>query len=403
MAALHRPLAVLLAGLVWAAASLATFLLARHDSLVIAAPTLGLALVIAWPWGRAYWKSLLILACGLAGGLCVLEGAIRLSHFGPDALTHPTRYGPYSALIESGALRADDDPQLLFGLRPGYQNWFMGYPLRVNSEGFRGNEVPLSRTPGVARILACGTSITMGAGVGEDDSYITVLGRALTKTAGRPVEAWNLGVGAYAASQVLRRAATAAVRYQPDVIIVELSAQALTSLAPSPASNPVLAPVPRHSTVERYSFAASALYPPASLRAKLTTLTSRLSSGATTPAADAAQRRAPETVATQLGELAALGRTHGFSVIVLLMRPMTNFSTPDLDKPARATIEALGRTLGIDVLDTYPLFSADERPDQFIVFPGDLHPNRAAHARMATALEQPVLARIPATGHANAR
>jgi lysophospholipase L1-like esterase len=93
------------------------------------------------------------------------------------------------------------DPDLFWSPRPGFRGDFLGRPVTINELGLRGGPVRVPRPPGRRRVACFGDSITFGYGVGDDETYAAVLGRALE---GRGVEALNAGVTGYTSHQSLR-------------------------------------------------------------------------------------------------------------------------------------------------------------------------------------------------------
>ena len=93
------------------------------------------------------------------------------------------------------------DPELFWSPRPGFRGEFLGKTVTINDLGLRGREVRLPKPPGVRRIVCFGDSITFGYGVGDEDTYAFLLGKAL---ASRGVETVNAGVTGYTSHQVLR-------------------------------------------------------------------------------------------------------------------------------------------------------------------------------------------------------
>lgn len=81
----------------------------------------------------------------------------------------------------SGLHQVEDDPDLLFTLKPnGYRSYVaLGtderVEYRINSQGFRGGEFPAVKEEGVIRILAIGDSMTFGLDANIEDSFAAQL------------------------------------------------------------------------------------------------------------------------------------------------------------------------------------------------------------------------------------
>ncbi|MDJ0870061.1 MAG: hypothetical protein QNK03_28490 [Myxococcota bacterium] len=89
--------------------------------------------------------------------------------------------------------------------------------LRTNSVGMRAErEFAEARTPGVSRVVLVGDSYTMGATVGDEDSWHSVLARDFLPG----WEVLNLGVSGYAVDQAVLRYELLGSRYRPDVVVL---------------------------------------------------------------------------------------------------------------------------------------------------------------------------------------
>lgn len=107
-------------------------------------------------------------------------------------------------------------------LAPGYNGWFAGVPVHINSLGFRDSrDYALQKAPGTFRILVLGDSVTFGHGSLSETTYPFLLEQRLK--AWRPAvnwEVWNLGVPGYNTAQELAYLTEVGPRYDPDLVIV---------------------------------------------------------------------------------------------------------------------------------------------------------------------------------------
>jgi hypothetical protein len=114
------------------------------------------------------------------------------------------------------------DPELGQRLAPGYDGWFAGVPVHINSLGFRdARDYSLAKSPGTFRILVFGDSVTFGHGALADTTYPYLLEQRLRQW--RPDvnwEVWNLGVPGYNTTQELKYLERVGPRYQPDLVII---------------------------------------------------------------------------------------------------------------------------------------------------------------------------------------
>ncbi len=114
------------------------------------------------------------------------------------------------------------DPLLGQRLSPGYDGWFAGVPVRINSLGFRDTrEYTLDKPPGTFRILVLGDSVTFGHGTLSETTYPYLLEQRLRGW--RPDvtwEVWNLGVPGYNTATELHQLREWGPRAAPDLVVV---------------------------------------------------------------------------------------------------------------------------------------------------------------------------------------
>jgi hypothetical protein len=114
------------------------------------------------------------------------------------------------------------DPVLGQRLAPGYDGWFAGVPVRINSLGFRDTrDYAIEKAPGTFRILVFGDSVTFGHGALSDTTYPYLLEQRLKQW--RPDvdwQVWNLGVPGYNTTQELAYLQRVGPLYKPDLAIV---------------------------------------------------------------------------------------------------------------------------------------------------------------------------------------
>jgi hypothetical protein len=144
-----------------------------------------------------------------------LEAGVRLSGF-----SAPFWYRP--------------DPVLGWSLRPATQGWFTkryaaARPVfvRVSDAGFRDREHALDKPDGVFRVAVLGDEQSEAMHVELDDSWWSQLGRELegcSVAGGRRVEMLNFAVNGYGTAQELVLLESVAMRYRPDLVLLQFSA-----------------------------------------------------------------------------------------------------------------------------------------------------------------------------------
>jgi GDSL-like Lipase/Acylhydrolase len=117
-------------------------------------------------------------------------------------------------------------------LAAGYDGWFAGIPVHINSLELRdAREYDLARKPNTFRILVLGDSVTFGHG--SVHAYPDLLEGRLK--AWRPEvdwQVWNAAVPGYNTSQELAHLLEVGGRFQPDLVIVGFFENDLTDNRP---------------------------------------------------------------------------------------------------------------------------------------------------------------------------
>lgn len=121
-------------------------------------------------------------------------------------------------------IRRTDRRDLIFELRPGVRGRFMGTPLKINSQGFRGRPVAEGPAEGALRIVGIGDSIAFGWGVTEKDTFLSYLERRFRREhpGVPPLRVINLAVPGYNTHQEVETFVTKGLSYRPDVVVVYL-------------------------------------------------------------------------------------------------------------------------------------------------------------------------------------
>lgn len=118
----------------------------------------------------------------------------------------------------------EPDPVLFWKLKPNQDCYTKidRRPVHVNSQGTRGAEFTPVKPPNTIRVVSLGDSKTFGWGLGDSETYSSLLEEMLQKQAGqqRKVEIINAGVNAYSYGQMLAYFRQVALRYSPDMVII---------------------------------------------------------------------------------------------------------------------------------------------------------------------------------------
>lgn len=368
----------------WVALVLAGMLLGRDDvtigKLVSGATAV---ILLGWPWLRR-WATFAIVVGSLAMFLILAEALIRVKYFGIDAVRYPTatRYKPMDTMADPDYLQPAAEPGIVYTLRPGFRGWVKGAFISANKFGVRERDLTVKDPERRIRVMTLGTSITMGEGVPAEKTFTSVLGDLLTRQ-GYAADTLNFGIGGYTLGTAQGLLQSRGLQFRPDVVVQELTVAAF--LGETKHSVDELwdafqrardAP-PRASFFEKNSFAIFAIYPPVSLRARLSALRSPRQT--VQPADDGFVRNT----------IISFGRqavAHGFVGVIFVPRPINSFGNRALHLKEREMIRRIAATSELLYADSYDRFSPADEVEALSVFPAELHPNAAAHARYAAAL-----------------
>jgi lysophospholipase L1-like esterase len=141
--------------------------------------------------------SLFILVVSMSVALLAAEGILRLKNLSMD--NYDIEMWRYAKELK----QPSDDPRLGHEHRPGESAVLQSVEIRLNELGMRGDSV-LDRRPDVRRILFLGSSITLGWGIGEDETVTVRLGDRFRED-GVEVEVLNSGIGNYNAARYVER------------------------------------------------------------------------------------------------------------------------------------------------------------------------------------------------------
>lgn len=158
---------------------------------------------------------------GLAAALVLLLALIvtelLLRAFNPLGLK---QRASWHFLLWEG-LRPSADPECVWEHVPGYQRRLVGYRVKINALGFRGEELAADKPAQTFRLLAVGDSMTFGMSGEQNDCYPAQLRRMLREqTPQRQWEVVNAGVIGYTTLQEEALLRKLLPRLQPDLVVL---------------------------------------------------------------------------------------------------------------------------------------------------------------------------------------
>lgn len=151
-----------------------------------------------------------VLGVALLGLLLTLELAVRASGYSANFWYRP-------------------DAQLGSKLRPGTQGWYIKENrvfVRINAAGLRDRDHALAKPDDVFRIAVLGDEHAEAMQLDLPDTWWWQLGERLdgcSLAGGKRVEMLNFGVSSYGTAQELVMLETTAMRYQPDLVLLQFT------------------------------------------------------------------------------------------------------------------------------------------------------------------------------------
>jgi hypothetical protein len=164
--------------------------------------------------GKKLIFGLVLAALSALLALAVAEAGLRLwmgiADENPAEVRHKLERSRRVSLAEAsrgafslmGLVEPSEFADVVYELKPKLDGTFRGRPVRTNSFGMRGEECALRKPPNTFRIVGLGDSHMFGWGVGQDETYMSLVERRLNASAaatpgGRRYELLNFAVPGY--------------------------------------------------------------------------------------------------------------------------------------------------------------------------------------------------------------
>ena len=320
--------------------------------------------------------------------LLLAEIGFRIAAYRKDQRTlehfNTTRRPENGASVHwSNMIQLSQNPRVIFELIPNLSVMFLGEPVTINENGFRGPLFPEAKPPGTVRIVGLGDSVMFGWGVQEQEAYLEILSRKLNTE--HPECTWeiiNTAVPGYNTAMEVEVLEEKGLSYEPDLVIIGL------------IGNDLNLPNFIREQENYFSFAQSFLLK--SLGGDMEDLRMiRAPKNKKGRGFESDPRKVPEFYREMVGiegyrkamtRLQALSRQHDFRVLVFEAFK----ENPEL--------EAINRELGFPIVNSSDLWETYAREKNLDVHndrrlsPKDPHPSAKAHTVMAEALFLEVVA-----------
>jgi len=300
--------------------------------------------------------------------------------------------------------KLEHSPRLV-GLIPHYEGMRNGVRVRINAAGFRDREFSEKKKKNVFRIIGLGDSVTFGAGVQIEDTYLKQLETMLNKASlQRNFEVLNMGVPAYNTYQESIYLKEKGLQYQPDLLILGFVLNDIDVLNPnwtkdreldSPRqfrNSVVRDSEPRIFSLYRYLKNKSQLL--YFLLMRVSALAKKYDLPIETESIyyrDAYKdgNEGWKIATDSLRDIAAIGKKNGCPLLVVIFPFFVNLDDSYMWAEAHSAIVSFCKREGIRVIDLFPYFKGRDG-SEFWISLTDSHPNAEAHRIVAQAIYEEI-------------
>ena len=148
-----------------------------------------------------------MMGCGLAMGLLISECLFRFVDIAPQI-----------EVMSSQIYRYSDNPRIGWEPIPLAERRIS--KAGINDLGYRDVNHPISKSPGVLRIIVIGDSIAQGTGIRDEKVIFPRLLETNLRLKGVPAEVQNFGVPGYNTQQEVETLMAKGLAYSPDIVIL---------------------------------------------------------------------------------------------------------------------------------------------------------------------------------------
>lgn len=334
-------------------------------------------------------KGLLLALATVSVLLGALEGAARvfLSPVSrvnftmvPNSIKAPSKIPGIPYLLRPNGVGVQK-----FGTDPrGYFDSKASLTYRINSLGFRGDEIALKKDPGVFRVVGLGDSFTFGSGVRNQDTFFHTSQEILHEAnPERQIEVLNLGAPGYNTVNEVNLLETIGVKYNPDLVVICFFLNDTCDKGTIPQLNTGRRPawVPfwrRHSRMLDQIAALFERRSAATHLAKTYRESVREDAAGWVAARDA------------LSRAVTISQREHFKLMLMIFPVLWHLSNDYPFTEVHEIVASYSKQLSIPVLDLLPSFAGYDGPELW-VHPNNQHPNEIAHAVAGKALARFIL------------
>lgn len=188
-------------------------------------------LVLIYIFQKHYRPSFIVIISFGILFLVIGELYFRVNYFGMDSIKYFRKYVPAGIGSPLSTLEYDDNTYT--GLKVNSRGIFKGEFFETNNLGFRDENRYIEKNSDTIRIVVCGTSISMGAGVAQGENYSAYLEEMLNHwKKSKKFEVINLAVGGYRMSDMVDVLLRYGVKFDTDIVLIEDSGWDSNALHP---------------------------------------------------------------------------------------------------------------------------------------------------------------------------
>lgn len=364
----------------------------------------GGALLAFTPGFRSMRTAGLVLAALLPVGLLAAEVAVRARFLGSRAFAHALDVRPdpgsFSRELRATVTREGSNAELGV-LRADSEFWLRGTRIKTNALGYRGSEFAPPHLAQVRRVAVAGDSFTLGLGVDQEGVWPQVFAKEVSAGSGdHQVQALDFAYFGDRISQVEERLRVDVLRLNVDAIVVGLSRRMCTQ-----SSSQVDLPTQRltwgrraHRLVfgadvaeskrfDEYSWIVRHLFS-LQVRPRFTMIRDALATSkgnADEPLEKDDMVLDESAIRLGFAEWRRISKDAGIPFVIVWIRPM-GFVEEVRNAEEVTKIAGWAAENNLPFIDPSPLFPHDAQSLDYVIFPGDRHPNARAHALFAEAL-----------------
>lgn len=300
-----------------------------------------------------------LLSVVIALGIFSVLGEVALRVYTRYAIFYDIEMTRYANEIKIPS----ENPRIGHVHRPSSAATLMGVPVQINADGLRDRDYPVARNDS-RRIVFLGDSLTFGWGVASADTFEHLLEEKL-----QPVEILNFGTGNYNTEQEVNLFLEKGLKYAPDEVVLWYF---LNDAEPTPQSSPWA--FLGHSRLVTFFWS------------RIKTVLSRMDASRSYQDyyADLYRDDREGWVRTKQAFIALqdVCKEKDIALKVVLLPELHELQAQPFQREY-AQVNSFLQSQGIDVLNLYPIFAAEQDSQSLWVALDDAHPNAVAHKRIA--------------------